>query len=542
MSSVDYLSALNVGSGLQTKEIIDALVEAERAPQASQINNAKDKRTVEISSLSQIKKGFETFQTGISTLDKVTGLSTSSTGSGISLEISDARIAKNFSHAINVNTVAAGQTLVFGNYSSETASTGTGSLAFSFGTWGSDGNFSANSSRTAQTVTIASGGGTLAGLRDSINAKNMDVTASILKTGASSYSLVLKAREGAAHAMRITATEDSGAAGLASFAYTSVNNSVQTIAAADASFTMDGVTVTRDQNEITDLVEGVKLTVKATTSAAETVSGSYNTATAQAAMQTIVDQINTISKSLRDLSKRGNATTDDGPLAGDAYVNQLRRQLRNYSTTAISGFQDNPIYLTDFGVATQRDGTLKLDTTKFASAYAANPDNFAALTTSRITSGSKLVTPTVSGTYPKEGVYTFDIASDNSATLNGTTMTVSGSDYTIANHDAGGLKLTINSGGTDTKIYVGKSLFETLNNFTTGVLASSGDLQQKITNYNKDVAGYDSKLAKLDERIEALRLRHEADFAAMNAAVASLKETEKALDNMMEAWKASLQN
>lgn len=542
MSSVDYLSALNVGSGLQTKEIIDALVEAERAPQASQINNAKDKRTVEISSLSQIKKGFETFQTGISTLDKVTGLTTSSTGSGISLEISDARIAKNFSHAINVNTVAAGQTLVFGNYSSETASTGTGSLAFSFGTWGSDGNFSANSSRTAQTVTIASGGGTLAGLRDSINAKNMDVTASILKTGASSYSLVLKAREGAAHAMRIAATEDSGAAGLANFAYTSVNNSVQTIAAADASFTMDGVTVTRDQNEITDLIEGVKLTVKATTSAAETVSGSYNTATAQAAMQTIVDQINTISKSLRDLSKRGNATTDDGPLAGDAYVNQLRRQLRNYSTTAISGFQDNPIYLTDFGVATQRDGTLKLDTTKFASAYAANPDNFAALTTSRITSGSKLVTPTVSGTYPKEGVYTFDIASDNTATLNGTSMTVSGSDYTVANHDAGGLKLTINSGGTDTKIYVGKSLFETLNNFTTGVLASSGDLQQKITNYNKDVAGYDNKLAKLDERIEALRLRHEADFAAMNAAVASLKETEKALDNMMEAWKANLQN
>ena len=524
--TVDYLSALNVGSGLQTTEIIDALVEAERAPQANQINSAKDKRTVEISSLSQIKKGFETFQTGISALEKVTGLSTSSSGSGIAVEISDARIASNFSHAMNVSTVAAGQTLVFGNYSSETASTGTGSLAFSFGTWGSDGNFTANSGRTAQTVTLASGGGTLAGLRDAINTKSMDVTASILKTGATSYSLVLKAREGAAHAMRISATEDPGAAGLANFAYTSVNNSVQTIAAADASFTMDGV----------------KLTVKATTSAAETVSGSYNTATAQAAMQTIVDQINTISTSLRDLSKRGNATTEDGPLAGDAYVNQLRRQLRNYSTTAISGFQDNPVYLTDFGVATQRDGTLKLDAAKFASAFAANPDSFAALTTSRITSGSKLVNPTVSGTYPKEGVYTFDIASDNSATLNGTAMTVSGSDYTVANHDAGGLKLTINSGGTDTKIYVGKSLFETLNNFTTGVLASSGDLQQKITNYNKDVAGYDSKLAKLDERIEALRLRHEADFAAMNAAVASLKETEKALDNMMEAWKAGLQN
>ena len=540
--SVDYLSALNVGSGLQTTEIIDALVEAERAPRASQITSAKEKRNVEISSLSQIKKGFEAFQTGIATLDRVTGLSVASSGSGMALEVSDARVAKNFSHAINVNTVAAGQTLVFGNYSSETASTGTGSLAFSFGTWGSDGNFSANSSRTAQTVTIASGGGTLAGLRDAINTKNMDVTASILKTGASSYSLVLKAREGAAHAMRIAATEDSSAAGLANFAYTSVSNSVQTVVAADASFTMDGVTITRERNEITDLVDGVKLTVKATTSAAETISGSYNTAVAQAAMQTIVDQINTISTSLRDLSKRGNATTDDGPLAGDAYVNQLRRQLRNYSTTQIKGFQDTPVYLTDFGVATQRDGSLKLNTTKFAAAYAANPDSFAALTTSRITSGSKLVTPTVSGTYPKEGVYTFDIASDNSATLNGSAMTVSGSDYTIANNDAGGLKLTINSGGTDTKIYVGKSLFETLSGFTTGILASSGDLQQKITSYNKDITEYDTKLTNLDERIKSLRLRHEADFAAMNAAVASLNETEKALDNMMEAWKASLQN
>ena len=72
------------------------------------------------------------------------------------------------------------------------------------------------------------------------------------------------------------------------------------------------------------------------------------------------------------------------------------------------------------------------------------------------------------------------------------------------------------------------------------ILASSSDLQKKITNYNEDVSGYDEDLAALDESIKRLRLRHEAEFAAMNAAVASLKETEKTLDNMMEAWKGSL--
>ena len=55
--AVDYLSSLNVGSGLNSTEIIDALVEAERAPRASEINSAKEKRTVEISSLGQIKQG-----------------------------------------------------------------------------------------------------------------------------------------------------------------------------------------------------------------------------------------------------------------------------------------------------------------------------------------------------------------------------------------------------------------------------------------------------------------------------------------------------
>ena len=305
---------------------------------------------------------------------------------------------------------------------------------------------------------------------------------------------------------------------------------------------MDGVAVTRETNEVTDLIKGVKLTVKSTTSAAETISGSYDTTLAQAAMQIMVDQINSIGTTLRDLSKRGAAGEEDAPLAGDAYVMMLRRQLRGYTTTPITGFGDNDIYLTDFGVTTNRDGTLSLDTAKFQKTYEADPDAFAALTTSRITSGSELVSASVAGTYPKEGVYTFDIASDSTATLNGTAMTVSGSDYTIANQDAGGLKLSITSGGTDTTIYVGKSLFESLDDFSRDVLASSGDLQQKITSYNEDLSDYDEDIAALDESIARLRARHEAQFAAMNAAVASLKETEKALDNMMEAWKAGLKN
>ena len=540
--AVDYLSALNIGSGLNTTEIIDALVEAERAPKASEITTAKEKRTVEISSLGQVKQGFETLDTGLSAIEQITGLSTSASGSSIEVELTDAKVASNFSHSIEISSVAAGQTLVFGGHSSETASTGTGSLTFSFGTWNSDNSFTANSDRSDVTVELETGEGTLADLRDAVNSADMDVTASIIKTGSSTYALVLKAREGAAHAMKIVASEDAGAAGLSNFAYTTPNNSVQTIAASDASFDLDGATITREKNEITDLIDGVTLTINSTTSSAETITGTYDAAMAEAAMQIMVDQINTISTTLRDLSKRGNAGEEDAPLAGDAYVMMLRRQLRNYTTTPITGFGDNDIYLTDFGVTTNRDGTLSLDTDKFQKTFENDPDAFSAFTTSRITTGSELVSASVAGTYPKEGVYTFDIAADATATLNGTAMTVSGSDYTISNHDAGGLKLSITSGGADTSIYVGKSLFESLQEFSSDVLASSSDLQNKITDYNDDLSEYDDDIAALDESIARLRARHEAQFAAMNAAVASLKETEKALDNMMEAWKAGISN
>ena len=96
--AVDYLNALNVGSGLQTNEIIDALVEAERAPKASEITTAKEKRTVEISGLCQIKSGFEKMDTSLAPVEKITGLAVASSGTGMAVEISDARIAKNFSH------------------------------------------------------------------------------------------------------------------------------------------------------------------------------------------------------------------------------------------------------------------------------------------------------------------------------------------------------------------------------------------------------------------------------------------------------------
>ena len=539
--AVDYLSTLNAGSGLNTTEIIDALVDAERAPQENQISKQREQRTVQISSLGQVKQGFESLDTGLAPANGLTGLVASRTGTALDIEIDDAATARAFSHSLAIDSIAAAQTLVFGGHSGETASVGTGSLTLSFGTWADDGTFSANTDRTDLTVNVTADDNSLAGLRDAINASSDEVSATILKTGSSSYALVVKSREGAAHAMRITATEDAGASGLATFAYTSVDTDIETVTAADASLELDGTTITRETNEISDLLDGIKLTLKSTTSTASLVTAKYDTATASATMKLILDGINDLNDILKEMGQRGGSAGEEGPLAGDPLIRSLQRQLKGYTTMAIPGFKDEPVYLTDFGAKTERDGTITLDEAAFNKAYEANPESFAAITNSQIVSSSGLITTSVIGGPPKAGVYSFDIADDDSATINNEAMTLNGSTYSIATGDAAGLRLTKIGDGADASIYVGKSLIETLSDFTEEVLSLGGGLDLKIDRYNEDLAVYESDLIALDDRIEALRARHVKQFAAMESAVASLKETEKSLENMMEAWKASQQ-
>ena len=540
--AIDYLQALNIGSGLNTGDIIDALVEAERAPQASQITKREQIRTTEISSLGEVKQGFETMQTALAGYTGVTGLQATQSGDSLDIEISDATSASEFSNDIEISTLAAGQTLVFGSFNSETASVGSGSLTFSFGTWNSDGSFTANSDRTDETITIDSNNDTLTGLRNSINNADINVTASILKTDNDTYALVLKAREGAAHAMRIVASEDAGNAGLADFEYTSVDASIQTVVASDAAFTLDGINISRETNEVTDLIDGITLTLKSTTSAAETIGADFDTDLASATMSLIVDEMNTLMTDLSTMLARGSNGDAGGPLAGDSLVRSLQRQLQAMTSTAIIGFQNNSIYMADYGVETNRDGSLSFNTDTFQSAFEANPDGFAAITNSRITSSSNMVTPSVAGTQPEAGIYAFDLAADGSATLGGDAMTKSGSEYTIDNSDAGDLKLTIVGSGSDASIYVGKSILETLDDFATNVLRINSELDQKIERYEDDVNTYQDEMSALDERITELRARYAVQFGAMESVVNSLKNTETAIDSMMEAWKASLKN
>ena len=77
---------------------------------------------------------------------------------------------------------------------------------------------------------------------------------------------------------------------------------------------------------------------------------------------------------------------------------------------------------------TELDGSLSIDTLKFADYFKSNPSDFAALTQNRVTSGNPLVQATGTGSLYKAGTYDLSLTSaDNrqtftAATLDGTSM------------------------------------------------------------------------------------------------------------------------
>jgi len=538
--ATDYLSALNVGSGLNTTEIIDSLVNADVVPKQNIINTKIDERKVSISALGQLQTDLKSFDTNLVAIDGMIGLSVNSSGTATSLELTNSSSANEFSHKIEVANIATPQTLVFSGFSGEDDELGAGSLAISFGTW-SGGSFTQNSTST-ETITITDGADTLADIRNAINDSDMGLTASIIQVNTQSYSLMVKSTTGLDNAIQIVATETVSNTGLADLDYSSYDSNVELVAATDASFSLDGIEITRDTNTVTDLLDGMTLTLNNATTTAETITSVYSSSEAYDVMQALVKEINALSSSLRTLSQRGLNGADDGPLVGDPIVAKLTNSLRSINTDAIYGFGDDAIYMASFGVQTQKDGSVILDEDTFTKAFEENPSDFAAIVMDRFTASTSGVEVSMTGTDWVGGIYDLVYTDANNVTIDSVDMTVSDTIYTSSSGSTDGLILDIGSNVSAASVYLGRSALSALRLSIADYLVTGSDINDKITTYSDDISDYETDLVDLTARMESLRSNYTEKYSAMNAVLESSKSSSDFLTNMMDAWKSNLKS
>lgn len=546
--TVDILSSLNKnGSGLNLRDLTTSLVSAEIDPQKARQTERVDAATTQISALGEVRAQFGALSTAVDILRQNPILRANSGNDGVAVTITDPSKIASQTMSIGVQKVAQRQVMEFTGFTGLDQAVGAGTLQIAVGTWGEDAlgapEFTLNPDSTVRTLTIPTGA-TLSMLAETMNSIP-GLQARVLDKGDGTFSLGVVSEMGAASALNITVTETEP--GLAAFDTNTTIETVQIQAAQDAEISVDGITVSRRTNVIDDLIPGARLDITAPEGTTTTVNFSRNIETARLNMDALVEQVNNTRNLLNELSARGVAGAESGALAGDRLIEKLKSDLTALIAAPIAGFGSEARRLSDFGVVTNRDGSLRVDQLRFERAFNQDPTGFDMIFTDRFSaSDSRVAVGGAVGSSVEGGTFAFrrDVAT-GVATLDGSPVfrvpQATGEDqYFAFGGRLAGLNVTVPADLTETEVRYGKSFLTTMERLLDGALSSGANsISEREAQLNSRVTEATERLEQLDARAALLEKRYLSRFTAMETAIAGLKSTGTYLDNLVAQWNKS---
>lgn len=373
MATSGTISSLGIGSGLQLSDLLDNLTTAEKK-RLTPITTAQSSYSAKLTAYGTLQSSLQTFADATSALNSAdVYASTTATSSNTSaFTATTAAGAATGKYSINVTQLAQAQVLVSGTTTDsktalgETSTSGTRTLSITQG----DGKPVTISLTDAQT--------SLTGMRDAINGADAGVTASILKVSDGSYQLIISADDtGTNSKMTLSVTGDDT---LNEFiGYNSASNTggmTQNVEAKNAQLSVNGISLERQSNEVTDAPEGITLNLLATTDNAGTLTVKKDTSDASTKIQAFVTAYNALQSTFTNLTKYtavdSNTDTQDtsnGALLGDSALRTIQSKLK---TAVTSAFNSNEISsLASIGITTDPDtGKLEVDSDKLDKALA----------------------------------------------------------------------------------------------------------------------------------------------------------------------------
>ena len=361
-----------IGSGLDIKNIVKAMVDAETAPKAAQLTRLEKTTTTKFTALGSLKGALSKFQTTMKDLNKMslfenrTAVS-SNTGA---LTASASKTALPGSYSVAVQQLA-GSSKVATAATKDFVTTEAGTLTVGLG----------ENDESAVTVNIEKGA-SLVDIRDALNAqlKDKGVSANIVNnpdTGTSQ--LVLNSSTTGANKDIMLTGSDGGLEALSiDSAIPAENGDAGYLEQSkNAKFSIDGLQLESATNTIENSIPDVSFTLKAKTEENKplTVTVGEDKSGVKAQLNKFVDAYNElikVSNEVTGVTKVGEGKPITGGLVGDASVRNLLSGMRN-ELSSISG-DDGIRVMADLGITTQKDGTLKLDDEKFNKALEGNFD------------------------------------------------------------------------------------------------------------------------------------------------------------------------
>ena len=465
-------TSLGAGSGVDVSSLAQNLVDAEKMPKANAINSKISKNEARISGYSAVSFVVNEVQTALAALKDQTSFSsvTAVTSNPSAFSVTAGAAAATGSHEIEVLQIAKAQRRVSNGIAlPNTPINGGEALTLNFSIAGV----------AKKPITLADGKDTPQDIVSAINAGNTGVKAQLINTGdgsATPYQIVLTGPTGSAGVFTMSTNYGTGSStpGLGFNAGNAANQN-----AADAILKVDGISVTRSTNSISDVVNGLTFELKTTSPAAQVNLTRDPTAikTKFDALVAAYNDANTMFGVVTD--PKSTVETYGATLVGDSTVRAVRQQMRSLFMGDSSTPGTNISAMWQMGFKIDEKGVMSVDATKLDSAL---QNNFSDVVTA------------FTGNYNGLGSYS-----------------------------------TQNAG------FAGDGVRK-----LTKLLSATGPMLSQSTNADTQNNKYKDDLTKLDTRMTALLGRYTKQFASMDSMVGNVNSQKTSLkasfDGMMAAY------
>jgi flagellar hook-associated protein 2 len=373
-------------------------------------------------------------------------------------------------YSVTVTNLAEAESWASANFANTTLKTGTGNLII-------------ETADDSVTITIDESNNTLVGVCNAINEANAGVTASIINDGTPNTPLrllITASDSGSDYGFSINEDGLTGGQAL---------QMAQKQAASDAVFVMNGVTITKGSNTVSDVIPGVTFTLKNETTSAVKLTVDKDVDGIIAALNEFVSAYNAVNSYINSQFSYDSTTKKSGLLSGDTSLRNIQTNLQNRMIQSVSN------RFTDFNVSGQvgiefnRDGSLSLDAAKLRSALTSDftsvaalflgngtPANSATASDSRVTYNSKTAAT-------QSGIYSIEITdlAQKASTVGGQAITTTLSE---TEH------LTIISGGNTAYV----------------TLEAGYDLQDVLDAINDELSAHGMEITATDDGTNKVKI------------------------------------
>jgi flagellar hook-associated protein 2 len=351
MATSDVASSvlLNMGngSGIDIIKLARDLADVEVMPQQDRVTRAKTDTEAAISAYAVLKYNVELLTEQFNGLNDAQELATpvavSSNTSAISIGSTQGS-AVSGSHQIDVTQLAASQRNRSSEYTSSTETLNSGS-AF---------DITVTSNGSTQTISVDAGDDTPAGVVAAINASGTGFTATLIDTdtAGTNYRIVLQGPSGEDNAFTVSSTPDLG--------FHTAGNQLQS--AANALLKVDGMSIERTSNTISDAISGVTLNLNAVASGTS-LQVTNDTTTLKEKLKELVATYNVVQVVLNELSDPDSTEEEvGGALSNDmAFVRSVRDAIYAAVTTDSSTPSGDVSALRDLGIELTKTGSLSFN-------------------------------------------------------------------------------------------------------------------------------------------------------------------------------------